>query len=199
MDQITPPDNLARPDGLQTTTGGLIGAPEPVCPVPETTITSSLSGAVLGNGPTLRPVEEARTAVGTSSDFQHTTIAEVISATVVSRGLPDVTGYEIESELGRGGMGVVYKARQVKLNRVVALKMVLSGVHASKEAGVRFLAEAEAAAKLQHPGVVQIFHIAEQGGYPYIEMEYVAGGSLADRLDGVPPAPRGRAFDRGPG
>ena len=87
-------------------------------------------------------------------------------------------------------MGVVYKARQVKLNRTVALKMILAGDHATDEAGVRFLAEAEAAAKLQHPGVVQVFHIAEHDGQPYIEMEYVGGGSLADWLDGIPRPPR---------
>src|SRR5205807_113745 len=84
----------------------------------------------------------------------------------------------------------VYRARQVKLNRTVALKMILAGDHASDEAGVRFLAEAEAAARLQHPGVVQVFNIAEHGGQPYIEMEYVGGGSLADRLDGIPRSPR---------
>ena len=190
MGQITPPNDPARPDELHTTAGGLLGAPEPVSALPESTITRSLSGTVSATVPTLGPLDEAQTTVGAIPDFQSTTVGDVISLTGLTRGLPVVPGYQVESELGRGGMGVVYKARQVKLNRVVALKMILSGTHASKEAGVRFLAEAEAAAKLQHPGVVQIFHIAEQGGYPYIEMEYVAGGSLADRLDGVPRPPR---------
>ncbi len=117
------------------------------------------------------------------------TIAGDVPPTATGRGIPAIPGYEIEAELGRGGMGVVYKARQARLNRTVALKMILAGDHASDEAGVRFLAEAEAAAKLQHPGVVQVFHIAEYGGHPYIEMEYVGGGSLADRLDGVPRPP----------
>src|SRR5262249_53589112 len=91
---------------------------------------------------------------------------------------PVVPGYETESELGRGGMGVVYKARQVRLNRAVALKMILAGAHAGGEAAARFLAEAEAVAKLQHPNIVQIFHIDEHDGFPYFEMEYVEGGSL---------------------
>ena len=87
-------------------------------------------------------------------------------------------------------MGVVYRARQVRLNRAVALKMILAGEHAGAEAAARFLAEAEAVAKLQHPNIVQIFHIDEHDGFPYFEMEYVGGGSLADRLDGTPRPPR---------
>jgi eukaryotic-like serine/threonine-protein kinase len=100
--------------------------------------------------------------------------------------IPEVAGYEILEELGRGGMGVVYKARQVRLNRFVALKMILAGDHAGPEAAVRFLAEAEAVGRLRHPNIVQIHAFGDQDGRPYFEMEYVAGGSLADRLDGAP-------------
>jgi eukaryotic-like serine/threonine-protein kinase len=103
---------------------------------------------------------------------------------------PTLPGYEILDELGRGGMGVVYQARQVRLNRAVALKMILAGQHAGAEAAARFLAEAAAVAKLQHPNIVQIFHIDEHAGCAYFEMEYVGGGSLAARLDGTPRPPR---------
>ncbi len=106
------------------------------------------------------------------------------------RIIPTIAGYEIVEELGRGGMGVVYKARQVRLNRPCVLKMILAGAHAGAEAVTRFLAEAEAVARLQHPNVVQIHHIGEADGLPYFELQYVEGGSLDRRLDGTPWAPR---------
>src|SRR5947209_9545599 len=74
---------------------------------------------------------------------------------ITNRAIPVISGYEIVGELGRGGMGVVYRARQVQLNRPCALKMILAGAHANAEATVRFLAEAEAVARVQHPNVVQ--------------------------------------------
>jgi tetratricopeptide (TPR) repeat protein/tRNA A-37 threonylcarbamoyl transferase component Bud32 len=95
-------------------------------------------------------------------------------------------GYEILGPIGRGGMGVVYKAIQLRLNRIVALKMVLAGEYSTPEALLRFMAEAEAVARLQHPNVVQVFDRGEYGGLPYLSMEYLAAGSLARRIDGTP-------------
>jgi len=100
--------------------------------------------------------------------------------------LPALPGYEILGELGRGGMGVVYKARQEKLNRVVALKMILGGGHSGQAQLARFLAEAAAVAQLQHPNIVQLFESNQHDGVPYFTLEFVAGGSLGQRLAGVP-------------
>jgi serine/threonine-protein kinase len=100
-----------------------------------------------------------------------------------------VPGYVIELELGRGGMGVVYLARQEKLNRPVALKMILAGGHASDAQRARFLAEAEAVAAVQHPGIVQVYEFGAQDGQPYFALEYCPGGSLADTLAGTPLPP----------
>jgi formylglycine-generating enzyme required for sulfatase activity len=97
-----------------------------------------------------------------------------------------VPGYEVLGVLGKGGMGVVYKARQVHLGRVVALKMILHAEHADDPEPERFQAEAEAVARLQHPHVIQIHEVGEYHGLPYFSLEFCPGGSLADRLDGTP-------------
>ena len=106
---------------------------------------------------------------------------------------PDVPGFEIENFLGRGGMGVVYKARERAFNRTVALKMVLAGDLATPEQLARFRAEAEAAARLQHANIVQIYSVGEHGGRPVLVLEYVAGEGLDDHLGGVPQSDRSAA------
>jgi WD40 repeat protein/serine/threonine protein kinase len=99
---------------------------------------------------------------------------------------PAVPGYEIIEEIGRGGMGVVYKARQVGLNRHVALKMILAGQRAGPKQVARFRQEAEAVARLRHPHIVQVYDIGEVEGSPFIALEFVEGGGLAGRLHGEP-------------
>lgn len=95
--------------------------------------------------------------------------------------LPSSIGnYDIHSVLGRGGMGIVYRARQRGLKRDVALKMILAGSHADAETLSRFRAEAEAVAQLQHPNIVQIYDIGEQDGMPYFSLEYIEGETLDD-------------------
>ena len=99
--------------------------------------------------------------------------------------IPDVPGYEMLGELGRGGMGVVYRARQKGLNRMVALKMVLNNAASESELD-RFRLEARAVALVQHPGIVQVFDVGEHNGLPYFSLEFVEGGPLDNRLKGEP-------------
>jgi hypothetical protein len=101
-------------------------------------------------------------------------------------GQPGVPGYELIQELGRGGTAVVYLARQVALDRRVALKMVLAGGFASDADRQRFRAEAAAVAAVQHPGIVQVYEVGACGDRPYFALEYCPGGSLAQRLTGSP-------------
>ena len=100
-----------------------------------------------------------------------------------------IPGYEILGLLGRGGMGIVFKARHAKLQRLVALKMMLAGSHADEKDLGRFRTEAEAVARLQHPNIVQIHDIGEHEGKPYFSLEFCAGGSLNKKLDGTPLQP----------
>ncbi|HZV07950.1 MAG TPA: protein kinase [Gemmataceae bacterium] len=142
--------------------------------------------------------EEAARALDTLSDpvvaaYRESALAAPLATPSVP---PDrVGGYEILEELGRGGMGVVYKARHLKLQRIVALKMLLGGSFVTSEERARFRIEAEAVARLRHPNIVQIYEVGEydvDAGLPrpYFTLEYAAGGNLASRLAGRPQPPR---------
>jgi mono/diheme cytochrome c family protein len=104
-----------------------------------------------------------------------------------------IPGYEVLGLLDQGGMGTVYKARHVQLKRLVALKMIRADVHARPEHLARFRVEAEAVAQLQHPNIVQIYDVGESEGRPYFSMEFVEGGSLAQKIAGQPLPPRAAA------
>jgi eukaryotic-like serine/threonine-protein kinase len=114
-------------------------------------------------------------------DSARATIARPV--TRLAGAIPD---YEILNEIGRGGMGVVYRARQLGLNRLVALKMVRAADVSDPETLARFRAEAEAVARLHHPNIVQIFDYGEHDGLPYLALELVEGQTLAARLNGHP-------------
>jgi serine/threonine-protein kinase len=100
--------------------------------------------------------------------------------------VPQVPGYRVEALLGRGGMGVVYRAWHLRLNRAVALKMLLAGPCARPEELERFQREAEAVAALAHPNIVQVHDVGDVDGRPYFTMEFIEGGNLAEHIQGVP-------------
>jgi tetratricopeptide (TPR) repeat protein len=100
--------------------------------------------------------------------------------------LPTISGYEVLEELGRGGMGIVYRARHTRLQRVVALKMIRAGVLATSEELSRFRSEAALQARVHHQHIVQIFEIGEAVGGPYLALEFVDGASLEKKIAGTP-------------
>src|SRR5215218_2070623 len=132
--------------------------------------------------PAVPPATDQNPTVAQSnSDVTPVTVSAKLTAVAVT-----VPNYEVFEEIGRGGMGIVYRARDTRLDRIVALKMILAGAHADPDQRARFLQEARAAAQLQHPNIVQVFEVGEHDGCPYFSMEYVPGGSLADLVAAGP-------------
>ncbi len=112
------------------------------------------------------------------------------SSYVALRGEKLANRYELQEEIGRGAIGIVYRAWDSQLKRVVAIKRLRAGVDAPQSEVARFRQEAEAIARVRHPNIVQIYDIAELEGLPCLTMEYCAGGSLAEQIQGAPLRPR---------
>src|SRR5262249_29887411 len=112
---------------------------------------------------------------------------------VIGPAPKEIGDYDVLAEVGRGGMGVVYKARHRGLHRLVALEMVLAGEFASPDQELRFRLEAELAARVRHPNIVQVYEVGSHDGRPFLALEWIEGGSLASRLDGGKPWPPGEA------
>jgi eukaryotic-like serine/threonine-protein kinase len=100
--------------------------------------------------------------------------------------LPQIPGYRVDGVLGSGGMGIVYRAWDERLNRPIALKMLLAGAQARPTELERFQREAQAVAALRHPNIVQVYDVGEVGGRPYFTMEFVEGRDLAETIQGTP-------------
>jgi serine/threonine protein kinase len=128
------------------------------------------------------PFQESPTVSFRPAEPRHAALPAGEGSTVRAADWPMIPGYEVLSALAPGGMGIVYQARQTELDRIVALKMIRTGVEAGPEERARFRVEAQAVASLSHPNIIQIYDCGESSGMPYLAMEFAEGGSLAQRL-----------------
>lgn len=117
------------------------------------------------------------------------TLKDVSSIRAPAVPIPHIPGYQLLEKLGSGGMGTVYRARQLKPERFVAIKVLRAGAGADPREVMRLNAEAEAAARLQHPNIVQIYEVGQHDGCPYLTLELADAGTLADKLGGKPQPP----------
>lgn len=137
---------------------------------------------------TLNNVSEAAHTGTIAGSMEELSQAEELASQIDSSSpevLPVIPGYDILRELGRGGMAVVYEARQARLNRHVALKMILSRGFATQDDKLRFFTEAQVIAKLQHPNIVGVYEFGQHQGMAYLTLEFVPGGSLDRQIRGT--------------
>ncbi len=132
--------------------------------------------------------EQTRSTPGAAADYLETQACAAVAVVPDSGHFPLVPGYELLGVLGRGGMGVVFKARQLALNRIAAIKLIVGNASASQL--IRFRQEAESVAKLQHPNIIQIFEVGSCPAGSFLALEYVEGGTLREKVAGVQQPPR---------
>ena len=183
-----PPDNAEAPTVAET------GMFVPATNAPPTE--AFTAGPTLVDAPAGHRVDPVGADTGATLDAEASTAPFWDSGgngAIGAENLPGVAGYLVLDELGRGGMGVVYRAHHIALDRPVALKMVLAGGHATADQLQRFRDEAQAVAKLSDPRIVQIHDVGTHRGLPYSSLEYVGGDGLAQRIGGKPQTPRAAA------
>ncbi len=181
------PSSIAGPPGAGAAEDGEPMIASTVADRPAADVTRILPPATVFMTGASSPAASELGSLNAQSDQSPATVPDEIGALIDRPAM--VAGYEILGVLGRGTMGVVYRARQRGLNRVVALKMIRGSEHSGPDELARFRGEANALAELQHPSIVQIYEVGEERGQPFFSLEYVQGGSLAQKIGGVPQPP----------